>query len=68
MIYSYKQRAITLIQFNNLEAEVSLLTKIDQPSRIEKAQIGALRSIIAELRSDIEDFDLRLVKNKVWHR
>jgi len=67
-IYSYRQRAITLIQFNKLEAEVKILTQLDKRSPIEKAEISALRSIVAEMRSDIEDFDLRLIKNKVWHR
>ena len=67
-IFSNKQRAISLIQFNRLEAEVNLLTQLGKRSPIEKAEIGALKSVIAELRSDIEDFDLRLVKNKVWHK
>ena len=66
MIYSNKQRAITFIQINRLEADVSLLTKIDKRSPIEKAQIGALISITEELRWEIEDFDLRLMK-KVYH-
>ena len=68
MIFNKTQRAITLIQLRRLEAELKVLIKRNQRSPIERAQKGGLKSVIAELKSDIQDFDSRLVKNKAYHR
>ena len=58
MIYSKKQREITLIQKRRLEAEVGLLSKFN-PVGLRKVQIDGLKSAIEDLDLELSQYNRR---------